>query len=176
MNDYREKINNYLNLFKEKTIFLNIKNLNTTIFNNFKIKYNNLYYNLSKICFIKSISKKKFLLTFNDQKILSYIVKSKYFENYGFNILKIKNEIELNVPNISSEFRNNFLKIIKQEYFYFIEIIENLRKKELLNIKTKSISKNEIIRLEKIIKNDFIKYKIIFKNELDIMLNKIFNE
>ncbi|BAF35053.1 hypothetical protein CRP_022 [Candidatus Carsonella ruddii PV] len=176
MSNYQIKIKNYLNLFKEKAFFINIKNLNIEIFNNLKIKYNNSYINLRELCSIKNIDKKKFLFIFNDQKILLYLIKSKYFENFGFNILKKKTTIELLVPNISREFRINFLKIIKQEYEYFIEILESLRKKELLHIKIQNISKDEILRQEKVIKNDFINYKKLFKNELENISNKIFND
>ncbi|WP_433927818.1 ribosome recycling factor [Candidatus Carsonella ruddii] len=163
---------NYEYLFKN----FSIKNLGIKTLNNLKINFNKKNLSLENICFIKNINEKVFLLEFKDINLFKQIIKNRYFENYGFQIKKIKNNLELTIPNLSLEFRNNILKILKSEFFNHKDMIELNRKKILLIIKKKYKSLEEIKNLEKNLEKNIIHYKKKLKEYFDNFSNKILNE
>ncbi|XOD39006.1 MAG: ribosome recycling factor [Candidatus Carsonella ruddii] len=169
---FKEILYNYEYLFKN----FSIKNLGIKTLNNLKFSIDKKYFNLENICIIKNINEKNYLLQFKDSNLLKKIIKNNFFENYGFQIKQMKNNLELTIPNLSLEFRNNILKILKNEYFIHKDNIENNRKKILLNIKKKYKSIEEIKNLEKILNKEILFYKKELKKMFDNLSEKILNE
>ncbi|WMC19287.1 MAG: ribosome recycling factor [Candidatus Carsonella ruddii] len=154
----------------------NIRNLGLETLNNLKIKIEKNFFFLKDICLIKLIEEKKFSLHFNDINQLKKILKNNFFENFGFQIIKKKLNVELIIPNLSLEFRNNILKILKEEYFYYKEIIENNRKKIFFEIKNNFKSKDEINYIEKNIDKEVLKKKKKLKEIFEKKSFKILND
>ncbi|ATX33450.1 hypothetical protein CUN91_00580 [Candidatus Carsonella ruddii] len=171
-NIFQEILNNYNFLFKN----FNIKNLGIKTLSNLKININKTYFNLENICIIKNINDNNYLLQFKDTNLLKQIIKKNFFENYGFQIKQSKNNLELIIPKLSVEFRNNVLKILKNEYFIHKDNIENYRKKFLLNIKRNFKSIDEINNLEKKLNKEILFCKNKLKNLFENFSNKILNE
>ncbi|BCG49239.1 ribosome recycling factor [Candidatus Carsonella ruddii] len=163
---------NYINEYKN----FNIKNLNIETLKKIKIKINKNQFYLENICNIKNINEKTFLLEFNKIEFLKETIRNNALTNYGFKITKIKNLIELKIPNLSVEFRHNILNILKNEYSINKEKIENYRKKFLLEIKNYYKSKEDYILAEKIFLKELILIKKKFQSVFNNFSNKILNE
>ncbi|BFI90841.1 ribosome recycling factor [Candidatus Carsonella ruddii] len=154
----------------------NIKNLGLETLNNLKIRIEKKTFILEEICLIKKIEKKTFSLYFNDLNKLKKILKMNFFENFGFQIKKNKTNLELIIPNLSLEFRNNILKIFKEEYLYYKELIENNRKKILLEIKNNFKSKDDVLYVEKNINKEIINIKKKLSESFEKNSFKILND
>ncbi|XZR52614.1 MAG: ribosome recycling factor [Candidatus Carsonella ruddii] len=154
----------------------NIKNLGLETLNNLKIKIEKKIIVLKNICLIKNIKEKVFSLYFNDSNQFKKILKNNIFENYGFQIIKKTPILELKIPNLSLEFRNNILKILKEEYFFYKDIIENNRKKIFFEIKNNFKSKDEIIYIEKNIDKEILIVKKKLKEDFEKKSFKILND
>ncbi|AGS06512.1 ribosome recycling factor [Candidatus Carsonella ruddii] len=163
---------NYVNEYKN----FNIKNLNIETLKKIKIRINKNQFYLENICIIKIINEKTFLLEFNKVEFLKEIMKNNSLINYGFKITKIKNSIELKIPNLSVEFRNKILNILKNEYLINKEKIENYRKKILSEIKNYYKSKEDIILAEKFFLKELFLIKKKFQSIFNNFSNKILNE
>ncbi|XZR53023.1 MAG: ribosome recycling factor [Candidatus Carsonella ruddii] len=169
---FEKILNDFNNSFK----YFNIKNLGLETLNNLKIKIEKKNFFLKDICLIKKIEEKNFSLHFNNVDQFKKIIKNNFFENFGFQIIKKKLNLELKIPNLSLEFRNNILKILKEEYLYYKEIIENNRKKIFFEIKNNFKSKNEIIYIEKNIDKEILNIKKKLKEIFEKKSFKILNE
>lgn len=165
-------VNDYFFLFNK----FNIKNLGLETINNLKIFINKRYLLIKDICNIKIINEKDFLIYFKKIEYLKIFNKINFFENYGFQIQKKKTYLELKIPKLSLEFRNNILKIIKNEYLNYKELLEFNRKKILINIKKKFKSIEEIKILEKKINNEIILFKKKLYDNFNKLSFKILNE
>ncbi|AFP83685.1 putative ribosome recycling factor [Candidatus Carsonella ruddii CS isolate Thao2000] len=171
------KVNNLiLKQFKNIINNFNIKNLNINVFSNFKIKIKKNIFLLSEICEIQKIEEKKFNFIFKDEKIFKEIKNKIFFENYGFIVIKKKISLEITIPNLSIEYRNKVLNIIKEEFSFYKNKIENYRKKFLILNKEKYSSIDDVIRNEKLINNNFIKLKTNIKNIYEDFIYKNLNE
>lgn len=168
MNNYKETISKIILDFKLFLNNFNIKNLGIKMISNLKIRIDGKIFFLEKICEILVLENKIFLLSFKDINLLKNILKKNILENYGFQILKKKNTLELKVPHLSLEFRKKILNILKDEYQIVKELLENKRKEKLFEIKIKHKSLDEIKRLEKIIIQE--------NNNCKTFLKKYFNE
>ncbi|MBY0585422.1 hypothetical protein K5B08_00750, partial [Candidatus Carsonella ruddii] len=115
-------------------------------------------------------------LQFKDLILLKKIIKKKFFENYGFQIKKIETILELKIPKLSLDFRNNILKILKNEFLNHKDMIEINRKKILLNIKKNYKSIEEIKILEKKLEKNIIFFKKKLEDCFNNFSNKILNE
>ncbi|MGP4128088.1 MAG: ribosome recycling factor [Candidatus Carsonella ruddii] len=167
---------NILKEFNDSFKNFNIKNLGLETLNNLKVKIEKKNLFLKDICLIKIIEEKKFSLHFNDLNQFKKISKNNFFENFGFQIIKKKLNLELKIPNLSLEFRNNFLKILKEEYFFYKEIIENNRKKIFFEIKNNFKSKDDINYLEKAIDKEVLNTKKKLKEIFEKKSFKILND
>ncbi|MGK2931001.1 MAG: ribosome recycling factor [Candidatus Carsonella ruddii] len=172
INDIKKIVNNYFLLFEN----FNIKNININTINNIKFFSNKNFFFIKDICDIKIISEKKFSLIFKNVVILKNIINSNFFENYGFQILKKKNYIELIIPKLSLEFRKKILLIIKNEFNNYKNIIELKRKKIILNIKKNNKSIDEVNLLEKKLNNEIKKIKLNLISIFEKFCFKILNE
>ncbi|MFI4913470.1 MAG: ribosome recycling factor [Candidatus Carsonella ruddii] len=165
-------VDNYFLLFEK----FNIKNINIDTINNIRFFLNKENFLIKDICEITIINDKKFSLFFKNIIILKKIIKSNFFENYGFQVLKQKNCIELIIPKLSLEFRNKILLIIKNEFNNHKNMIELSRKKIIINIKknNKSIDKINILEknLDKQIKEIKLNLINIFKKNCFKILNE----
>ncbi|AFP83876.1 ribosome recycling factor [Candidatus Carsonella ruddii] len=168
INNKKNILNKILINFKKTFENFNIKNLNIETLNNLKIKIDKKNFFLKDICLIKNLEEKKFFLTFENIDYYKKILKINFFENFGFKILKNKNNLELIIPNLSLEFRQNIVKILKNEYLLFKDNIEKHRKNFFLEIKNNFKSKDEIKILEKNIEKEII----IIKEEIKIFFEK----
>ncbi|WMC20481.1 MAG: ribosome recycling factor [Candidatus Carsonella ruddii] len=155
---------------------INIKNLGIETLNNLKIKIDKKNIFLKDICLIKNIKEKIFSLYFNDLNQLKKILKNNILENYGFQIINKKTNLELKIPNLSLEFRNNILKILKNEYNFCKDMIENNRKKIFSEIKNNFKSKDDIIYIEKNIDKEIINIKKKLKENFEKKSFKILND
>ncbi|WMC19885.1 MAG: ribosome recycling factor [Candidatus Carsonella ruddii] len=155
---------------------IDIKNLGIDTLNNLKIKIDKQNVLLKDICLIKNIKEKNFSLHFNDLNQLKKILKNNILENYGFQIINKKINLELKIPNLSLEFRNNILKILKEEYNFSKDIIENNRKKIFFEIKNNFKSKTDISYIEKNINKEIINVKKKLKENFEKKSFKILND
>ncbi|MFI4883885.1 MAG: ribosome recycling factor [Candidatus Carsonella ruddii] len=165
-------VNNYFLLFEK----FNIKNININTINNIRFFIKKENFILKNICDIKIINEKKFCLIFKDIIIFKKIIKNNFFENYGFQILKQKNYIELIIPKLSLEFRKKVLLIIKNEYNIHKNMIEINRKKIIINIKKNIKSIDELNILEKKLNKEIKEIKLNLINIFKKFCFKILNE
>ncbi|MGK2912670.1 MAG: ribosome recycling factor [Candidatus Carsonella ruddii] len=165
-------VNNYFLLFEN----FNIKNININTINNIRFFLNKEFFFIKDICDVKIINEKKFSLIFKDVVIFKKITNSNFFENYGFQILKKKNYIELIIPKLSLEFRKKILLIIKSEFNNYKNIIESKRKKIIIDIKKNNKSFDEINILEKKLDKEIKEIKLNLINIFEKFCYKILNE
>lgn len=172
INNIKKIINNYEFLFNK----FSVKNLGIDTINNLKIFLDKKFISIKEICDVKIINEKKFLINFKNIEYYKKIIKNNFFENYGFQILKKKNFLELTIPKLSLEFRNNILKIVKKEFINHKDLIEINRKKILNDIK-KNIKCIEDLKIyEKILNKEIIILKLNLQNIYQKILFKILNE
>ncbi|MFI4878664.1 MAG: ribosome recycling factor [Candidatus Carsonella ruddii] len=165
-------VDNYVLLFEK----FNIKNININTINNIRFFFNRENFLIKDICDVKIINEKKFSLIFKDIIIFKKIIKSNFFENYGFQVLKKKNLIELIIPKLSLEFRKKIILIIKNEFNNHKNIIESNRKKIIINIKKNNKSIDEINILEKKLNKEVKEIKLNLINVYENFCFKILNE
>ncbi|MFI4870086.1 MAG: ribosome recycling factor [Candidatus Carsonella ruddii] len=165
-------VNNYFLLFEK----FNIKNINVNTINNIRFILKKENFLIKNICDIKIINEKKFFLTFKNIIIFKKIIKNNFFENYGFQILKQKNYIELIIPKLSLEFRKKILLIIKNEYNNHKNMIEINRKKIIIDIKKNNKSIDEFNILEKKLNKEIKEIKLNLINIYNKFCFKILNE
>ncbi|XRA05443.1 MAG: ribosome recycling factor [Candidatus Carsonella ruddii] len=165
-------VNNYFLLFEK----FNIKNINIDTIKNIRFFLNKENFLIKDICEITIINDKKFSLVFKDIIIFKKIIKNNFFENYGFQVLKQKNYIELIIPKLSLEFRNKILLIIKNEFNNHKNMIELNRKKIIINIKKNNNSIDNINILEKKLNKEIKEIKLNLTNIFKKNCFKILNE
>ncbi|MFI4883719.1 MAG: ribosome recycling factor [Candidatus Carsonella ruddii] len=165
-------VNNYFLLFEK----FNIKNININTINNIRFFLGKENFLIKDICDIKIINEKKFFLIFKNIIIFKKIIKNNFFENYGFQVLKQKNYMELIIPKLSLEFRKKILLIIKNEFNNYKNMIEINRKKILINIKKNNNSIDESNILEKKLNKEIKEIKLNLTNIFKKFCFKILNE
>ncbi|MGK2916005.1 MAG: ribosome recycling factor [Candidatus Carsonella ruddii] len=165
-------VNNYFLLFEK----FNIKNININTINNIRFFLNKENFLIKNICDIKIINEKKFCLIFKDAVVFKKIIKNNFFENYGFQVLKQKNYINLIIPKLSLEFRKKILLIIKNEFNNHKNMIETNRKKIILYIKKNNKSIDELNILEKKLNKEIKEIKLNLINIYKKFCFKIIND
>ncbi len=161
----KNKINEFIELFKEKIKTINLVNNYKFIINKIEIYENesNLKKKLLDLCEINKDDKNNIIIKpFKKENIKIIVDKLKKIKK-DINLTTFKDFIKINREIVTIEKKNNLIKIIKNEKELLKILIRNLRKKEnekyKKNLKEKkiiqkiiddNIEKIENISLEKI--------------------------
>lgn len=168
--------NEILENFKKKFYNFSIKNFSIKNLYNLKVKIDNTFFILEKICLIKQLKERNYLIQFKNENFLKKFLNNNFFEIYGFQVINKKKIIELQIPNLSLEFRKKFINILKNEYLFCKELIEFNRKKFITNFKKNLKSEDEYYRFEKILNKEFNLVKLNLKNFYESLQLKILDE
>lgn len=174
--DIKSKI--VLENFKNAINKLNLGRASPLIIEQINIKYNKTYLPLKNIALITVINNNTIKLTVFYKEILNNIIKAILKSNLSITpIIKGKNIIFLNFPNLTVESKKLLKNFINQKYELFKINIRNLRreyneqfKKMFIN---KEITKDELFiaknTIEKNIKNFLLINEIYYKKKIFLL-------